>query len=181
MHDIACKDSYPKNYWKRCSVTCAKLKARGACRKKWNQVLTGNCKRVVPAWHRNRYVNQYCKKSCGGCSKKTVLLIGRYLEFDLLNCFIVKCSPYLLEDGKWNRWSNFNSCSATCGGGLKTRTNTCTWSGGGRACTCPRGATCNCGKNSFYGIDKGMICKAYHSVACNTNTCPGKNFIYFLF
>ena len=30
--------------------------------KKWNQVLTGNCKRVVPAWHRNRYVNQYCKK-----------------------------------------------------------------------------------------------------------------------
>ena len=69
--DIACKDSYPKNYWKRCSVSCAKLKARGACRKKWNQVLTGNCKRVVPAWHRNRYVNQYCKKSCGGCSKKT--------------------------------------------------------------------------------------------------------------
>ena len=70
FYDIACKDSYPKNYWKRCSVTCTKLKARGACRKKWNQVLTGNCKRVVPAWHRNRYVNQYCKKSCGGCSKK---------------------------------------------------------------------------------------------------------------
>ena len=71
FYDIACKDSYPKNYWKRCSISCAKLKTRGACRKKWNQVLTGNCKRVVPAWHRNRYVNQYCKKSCGGCSKKT--------------------------------------------------------------------------------------------------------------
>ena len=74
FHDIACKDNYPKNYWKKCSVSCAKLKARGACRKKWNQALTGNCKRVVPAWHRNRYVNQYCKKSCGGCSKKAVLL-----------------------------------------------------------------------------------------------------------
>ena len=98
-----------------------------------------------------------------------------------LNCFIVNCSPHLLEDGKWNRWSNFNSCSATCGGGMKTRTNTCTWSGGGRSCTCPRGATCNCGKNSFYGIDKGMICKATHSVACNTNTCPGKNFMYLFF
>ena len=75
FHDIACKDNYPKNYWKKCSVSCAKLKARGACRKKWNQALTGNCKRVVPAWHRNRYVNQYCKKSCGGCSKKAVIFI----------------------------------------------------------------------------------------------------------
>ena len=181
--DLACKDSYPKNYWKRCSVNCAKLRARGACRKKWNQVLTGNCKHVVPAWHRNRYVNQYCTKSCGGCSKKTVS-IKLDLEFDILNCFIVKWLPYLLEDGKWNRWSNFNSCSATCGGGMKTRTNTCNWSGGGRSCTCPRGATCNplnCRKNYYYGMAVGMVCKAYHSVACNTNTCPGTNFIYLFF
>ena len=52
---------------------------------------------------------------------------------------------------------------------MKTRTNTCTWSGGGRACSCPRGATCNpvnCRKSP---------CKAYHSVACNTNSCPGNN------
>ena len=69
IYNAACKDNYPKNYWKRCSGNCASLKVKGACTKKWNNVLTGNCKRTIPAWHRNRYVSQYCKKTCGRCSK----------------------------------------------------------------------------------------------------------------
>ena len=72
-------------------------------------------------------------------------------------------------DGKWNQWSAFNSCSSSCGGGIKTRSNKCTWSGGGAACQCPSGTTCNrrnCGK--------GPCLNAVESIRCNARACPGK-------
>ena len=88
IYNAACKDNYPKNYWKRCSGNCASLKVKGACTKKWNNVLTGNCKRTIPAWHRNRYVSQYCKKTCGRCSKIIAfLVIIHKLYVLLINAF----------------------------------------------------------------------------------------------
>ena len=65
---------YPKNYWKKCPLNCAKLKAKNGCAKKWNQVLTGACKRNVPKWHLSRNVNQYCKKTCNKCGKMILRL-----------------------------------------------------------------------------------------------------------
>ena len=169
----ACKDNYPKNYWKRCSLNCARLKARGTCTKKWNNVLTGNCKRTIPAWHRNRYVSQYCQKTCGRCSKIIpFLVIIHKLYVILINAFytiFLNIQLFLKGYGKWNRLSTFNTCSATCGGGTKTRYKTCIWSGGGKACRCPEGMTCNppnCRQSP---------CRAYHSVRCNTNSCRGRS------
>ena len=74
-------------------------------------------------------------------------------------------------NGKWNNWSAFNACSVTCGGGLKTRSRICSWSGGGKACQCPWGSTCkptNCWKSP---------CKAFHSARCKTNICPGNTYM----
>ena len=70
IYHIACRDEYPRNYWKRCRLSCAKIKAKGGCRKKWVQILKGKCKLSLPKWHRNRYVNQYCKQTCMKCGKR---------------------------------------------------------------------------------------------------------------
>ncbi|XP_033097890.1 uncharacterized protein LOC117101883 [Anneissia japonica] len=49
---------------------------------------------------------------------------------------------------KWNKWSNWNACTVTCGGGTRTRT---------RSCTLP-------------GLCKGL---ANGTKVCNTVQCPG--------
>ena len=77
--NIVCQpDIYPKNYWKKCQLqfgNCNRLKRKGKCYMKWNNILTGACKNSVPSWHRNRAVNQYCKTTCPGCSKKLLEFI----------------------------------------------------------------------------------------------------------
>ncbi|XP_069134342.1 uncharacterized protein [Argopecten irradians] len=49
----------------------------------------------------------------------------------------VKCVQISLVNGGWSRWSNFGSCSLTCGQGYRIRTRTCdnpTPQHGGRDC-----------------------------------------------
>ena len=70
INHVACRDTYPKNYWKRCRLSCEKIKARYGCRKKWDRVLKGKCKLSLPKWHRDRYVNQYCKQTCMKCGRR---------------------------------------------------------------------------------------------------------------
>ena len=69
--------------------------------------------------------------------------------FTFLKC----CS--ITVDGGWGSWSSWSSCSATCGGGQRTRQRLCSNplpSGGGNDCT---------GLNS-------------EQQTCNTADCPGK-------
>uniref|UniRef100_A0A8C7KD64 ADAM metallopeptidase with thrombospondin type 1 motif 2 n=1 Tax=Oncorhynchus kisutch TaxID=8019 RepID=A0A8C7KD64_ONCKI len=58
-----------------------------------------------------------------------------------MHCFkgyCVKLTPDILrQDGGWGTWSNFGSCSRTCGGGVRFRTRQCdnpTPANGGRTC-----------------------------------------------
>jgi len=58
-------------------------------------------------------------------------------------------------DGRWSTWTSFGACSVTCGGGLRTKTRSCSYdpvAPVGRNCTGP----------------------ALFSEECNANECPGK-------
>ena len=71
---------------------------------------------------------------------------------------------YLLfiENGGYSEWGSYGTCSKTCGGGVQTRTRTCTNpppTSGGKDC-------------SILGPDTS-------SRECNIDDCPGKiNFSY---
>jgi hypothetical protein len=59
----------------------------------------------------------------------------------------------LQENGKWGRWSPFNDCTLSCGGGTQTRSRLCNDpapSNGGEACP---------------GISE-------ETILCNTQDCP---------
>ena len=71
-----CKNTYPAGYWKKCKDKfgyCNRLKRNGKCAWKWKNVLTGACKRQVGKKLGNRRVNEYCRATCPGCSKKPFL------------------------------------------------------------------------------------------------------------
>ena len=52
----------------------------------------------------------------------------------------------------WGTWTNYNTCSATCGGGIQERTRSCQYGPG-----CP-------------GLDS-------ETMTCSTNPCPGKHMV----
>jgi len=100
---------------------------------------------------------------CGCCSKTLGDALG--LSNDAKKCrsalgsnankivkSICKISCKQCVNGGWSKWSSYSSCSASCGGGTKTRTRTCTNPepfGGGKDCK---------------GSDT-------QSVSCNTDAC----------
>ena len=69
-----------------------------------------------------------------------------------------------LVPGGYTPWSNYNTCSATCGGGTHERS---------RTCANPRpqhgGATC----------EDQNLGPAKETSKCNTKPCPGKQFSDF--
>ena len=72
---------------------------------------------------------------------------------------IIKFKPYsqvvlisILVISGWGSWTSWSSCSATCGGGQRTRQRVCMTSGGGADC-------------------HGTI---EHKVICNKISCPGE-------
>ena len=58
-------------------------------------------------------------------------------------------------NGGWAPWDNWSSCSATCGGGQKTRQRVCILSGGRADCS-------------------GII---DHKLICNNISCPGEIYV----
>jgi len=118
----SCKDSYPKNYFKKCNTKCSKLKQKGACNKKWKQALGGSsnaakkCRNQLSNKHLNQKVKAWCKISCSQCA-----------------------------NGGFSQWSAYGSCTKTCGGGTKTRSRSCTNPkpfGGGSKCSGCASNTC---------------------------------------
>jgi hypothetical protein len=62
----------------------------------------------------------------------------------------------ILVNGVWSAWGSFSDCSATCGGGYKSRSRLC---------------------NSPIPDPDGIPCNASEStetIECNTDACPGK-------
>ena len=62
--------------------------------------------------------------------------------------------------GSWTEWSQFGKCSKECGGGIQTRSRTCTNpppSYGGKTCEGPATESKACNTESCTGIDKGII------------------------
>ena len=67
----------------------------------------------------------------------------------------------LQVDAVWNSWSNWGSCDATCGDGVKSRTRTCTAEVG-------TGANCDTISPDSEGN------RLSDTEACNDLICPGK-------
>ena len=57
-------------------------------------------------------------------------------------------------DGGWGSWTNWSSCSATCGGGQKTRQRSCI----------PSKSVSNCARDEVME----------HKMICNNISCPGE-------
>ena len=90
------------------------------------------------------------------CPGKASEELNKACVLVLLDLCILKCCS-IAEDGGWGSWSSWLSCSATCGGGQRTRQRLCNNpppSGGGSDCV---------GNNSQQGT-------------CNTAGCPSKAF-----
>jgi len=102
-----------------------------------------------------------CTKTCGGgtqtrtrtCSNPAPSLGGSQcpgLASESRDCNTDSCPV----NGQWSAWGEYSACTKTCGGGLQTRTRTCTNpapSGGGSQCS-------------------GL---ASESKECMTSSCPG--------
>ena len=65
-----CSDSYPKNYWSKCTDNCGRLKKSNKCWKKWGQAVNKRCRMALSPWMRNQKVSQSCRKTCNLCGKK---------------------------------------------------------------------------------------------------------------
>ena len=63
-------------------------------------------------------------------------------------------------DGVWSSWESWNSCTVSCGGGIKERTRICMY-----IRDAPQGK--DCGEDS------------HENKTCGVAECPGEFFIYF--
>ena len=66
---------------------------------------------------------------------------------------------YNTVDGVWSEWPDYSNCSATCDGGMQTRTRTCTNpapSGGGANCS---GSDYQCQSCNYYNESFWCTCK----------------------
>ena len=78
-------------------------------------------------------------------------------------------APYHIKslvDGKWSAWTQWSACSATCGGGSRTR---------GRFCDPPQNGGAPCTPTSG---TRGSV--KMESQKCNEQTCPCKQLAVLL-
>ena len=86
-------------------------------------------------------------------SYREFTVLSRLTIYDL---FHLKTS--ILVNGDFTAWSNWGSCSKTCGSGIRTRSRSCTN-------PTPAGAGKNCAEQGFG--DEAEV------EVCNTEACPG--------
>jgi len=105
-----------------------------------------------------------CSKSCGGgvmasvrhCTHPTPRYNGRPCGEDRVKT--KACNPQRCPvDGTYSRWSEWSTCSRSCGGGTQTRN---------RACTPPK----------YGGKACAVLGNAVDSQECNSDFCPLKTF-----
>ena len=127
-------DIYPPRYWSHCSRGCRWMKKQNNCKKKWSEVLSGKCRNVLPGWHKNRNVNQSCRKACNVCCKDHSFPLSLYQLKHSTNSIVlyyfISLYQYLaIPPNVWANWSQYTACSTTCGLGVKIRTRACKRSG----------------------------------------------------
>ena len=68
LYAATCANKYPPgNIPCKGNFACTKLARTKRCNKKWVQALPRSCANRIPAFHRNRPVKNYCRKSCKVC------------------------------------------------------------------------------------------------------------------
>ena len=80
-----CKDTYPREYWNKCSVGCEWIKQKNKCAKRWKDVFPltmPRCKNAIENIKQFR-VDRYCRKTCQICGGSifktfTVYLISHF-------------------------------------------------------------------------------------------------------
>ncbi|XP_076099012.1 SCO-spondin-like isoform X4 [Mytilus galloprovincialis] len=158
--------------WERCSVTCGggfKTRNRtcsnpeplfGGNNCTGNDTLISNCADnpcpINGNWTEWSSWNE-CSVTCGGgvivrdrnCSNPEPQYGGDLCFGNTTN--IETCKEFQCPiDGNWSEWSNWEECSVTCGGGLKTRNRNCSNPEpqfGGKYCTGNDTHTLNCAEN----------------------------------
>ncbi|CAG2230732.1 unnamed protein product [Mytilus edulis] len=68
----------------------------------------------------------------------------------------LKIQYHCVREGAWTTWSDYGSCTRTCGGGYQTSTRTCT----------------NPSRNYFGSDSTCRDNRDYKQRRCNTGTCP---------
>jgi hypothetical protein len=107
-----------------------------------------------------------CSNSCGSgtmtasriCNNPAPANGGANCDNPTITSVSLACTgttcPIISVNGGWSSWSGWSSCSASCGGGTKTRTRSCNN-------PAPSGGGANCSGS------------AVDSNSCNTGACPG--------
>jgi hypothetical protein len=102
-------------------------------------------------------VENTCPSTCGSGFKKNMKIMRRNLDYGIVKktseINIVDCSKPCPVDGIFTPWSNWGSCTKSCGGGTQNRTRTYTPAING-------------------GVDLADKANINESRACNTQLCP---------
>ena len=93
---------------KSCNEECCPVNGTWADWADWS-ACTVTCGRGTQVRHRN-CIDSECGGSCDGT------------DLDTRSCNTDCC----LVNGSWTEWSNWTTCTATCGGGMQNRTRQCT-------------------------------------------------------
>ncbi|XP_033728344.1 semaphorin-5B-like [Pecten maximus] len=139
--DHCCNSNGPVwSYWSHCSGSCGEGTHHRTCTHHCSslssQTQTETCHHLVscPVW------SDYgeCSVSCGVGTQSRHCIHHCYGQqsHQTQQCHKPVCVQAAV-DGHWSSWSNFGTCTTTCGSGKQIRTRTCSNpapANGGRAC-----------------------------------------------
>ena len=111
---------------------------------------------------RGKFFGSSCQKRKGKMFHKSISNLNlTSLRLNSPSVSFILISFIILANGQWSTWGDYSTCTKSCGTGHETRTRACnnpSPSGGGEACP---------------GLSS-------ESRKCNTQDCPGKHLIIFI-